>query len=418
MQYRVVPNRHLEIERLFEDINLNCRQSESLCENINQAQEQATIDCQRLREMSELLESQANAGQIPLHLSKPKHDKKREFEKIVHESLIAIARMFSTLGGLFQDIYTRIDSFLERELTSEIRNWLRCQQLAGNGASMENGNMDQLQSWSEQLLEAILNQCRTISRAQHMLTSPLAYNDPSNLIGSLAELNEKYTGLIVKITQKTFIIEKQPPQVMKTNTRFTSTVRLLVGVKASLHHYPPRVDVSIISEAQASNLVRSKDALTDSLLKECAGEILNNHGPMEFNSISNQLSLNLRNMQLKKIRRTEKKGTESVMDEKFALLFLTRFKIGEQFYRAWTLSLPVVAVVHGNQEPHAWATVTWDNAFAEPVRYTKLSSLFSGSFPGAGSNRITVLSESSAVQHTGQGDLEQGRRGAEHQIQK
>ena len=34
----------------------------------------------------------------------------------------------------------------------------------------------------------------------------------------------------------------------------------------------------------------------------------------------------------------------------------------------WTLSLPVVVIVHGNQEPHAWATVTWDNAFAEPGR--------------------------------------------------
>lgn len=24
--------------------------------------------------------------------------------------------------------------------------------------------------------------------------------------------------------------------------------------------------------------------------------------------------------------------------------------------------------MHGNQEAHAWATVTWDNAFAEPGR--------------------------------------------------
>ena len=36
--------------------------------------------------------------------------------------------------------------------------------------------------------------------------------------------------------------------------------------------------------------------------------------------------------------------------------------------QVWTLSLPVVVIVHGNQEPHAWATVTWDNAFAEPGR--------------------------------------------------
>lgn len=29
------------------------------------------------------------------------------------------------------------------------------------------------------------------------------------------------------------------------------------------------------------------------------------------------------------------------------------------------MSLPVAVIVHGNQEPHAWATITWDNAFAE-----------------------------------------------------
>lgn len=27
-----------------------------------------------------------------------------------------------------------------------------------------------------------------------------------------------------------------------------------------------------------------------------------------------------------------------------------------------------MVIVHGNQEAHAWATVTWDNAFAEPGR--------------------------------------------------
>lgn len=59
------------------------------------------------------------------------------------------------------------------------------------------------------------------------------------------------------------------------------------------------------------------------------------------------------------------------MDEKFSLLFQSQFKVGgsEPIYQVWTLSLPVVVIVHGNQEPHAWATVTWDNAFAEPVNF-------------------------------------------------
>lgn len=36
-----------------------------------------------------------------------------------------------------------------------------------------------------------------------------------------------------------------------------------------------------------------------------------------------------RNMQLKKIKRAEKKGTESVMDEKFALLFKSTFQTAD-----------------------------------------------------------------------------------------
>lgn len=42
-----------------------------------------------------------------------------------------------------------------------------------------------------------------------------------------------------------------------------------------------------------------------------------------------------RNMQLKKIRRAEKKGSESVVDEKFALYFCTSVAIGSD------LSFPV-----------------------------------------------------------------------------
>ena len=38
------------------------------------------------------------------------------------------------------------------------------------------------------------------------------------------------------------------------------------------------------------------------------------------------------NMSLKKIKRAEKKGTESVMDEKFALLFWSEFSIGNGEY--------------------------------------------------------------------------------------
>ena len=49
---------------------------------------------------------------------------------------------------------------------------------------------------------------------------------------------------------------------------------------------------------------------------------------MEYHQATGQLSVSFRNMSLKKIKRAEKKGTESVMDEKFALLFWSEFSIG------------------------------------------------------------------------------------------
>lgn len=95
-------------------------------------------------------------------------------------------------------------------------------------------------------------------------------------------LNTQITQLLSSLVTSTFIIEKQPPQVMKTNTRFTSTVRLLVGAKLNVHMTPPQVKVSIISEAQANALLKN-----DKMAKngEASGEILNNTGTMEYHQV-------------------------------------------------------------------------------------------------------------------------------------
>lgn len=57
----------------------------------------------------------------------------------------------------------------------------------------------------------------------------------------------------------TFIIEKQPPQVLKTQTKFSATVRLLVGGKLNVHMNPPQVKATIISELQAKALLKNEN---------------------------------------------------------------------------------------------------------------------------------------------------------------
>ena len=51
-------------------------------------------------------------------------------------------------------------------------------------------------------------------------------------------------------------------------------------------------------------------------------------------------------MQLRKIKRAEKKGTESVMDEKFSLLFQSKFSVGggELVFQVCTVNNRISAI--------------------------------------------------------------------------
>lgn len=64
--------------------------------------------------------------------------------------------------------------------------------------------------------------------------------------------------LSLSSSYSTFIIEKQPPQVLKTQTKFAATVRLLVGGKLNVHMNPPQVKATIISELQAKALLKNE----------------------------------------------------------------------------------------------------------------------------------------------------------------
>ncbi|XP_047039673.1 signal transducer and activator of transcription 5B isoform X3 [Helicoverpa zea] len=254
-------------------------------------------------------------------------------------------------------------------LDEELIKWKREQQLSGNGVPMQS-NLNTIQEWCELLADLIWTSRQQVNNVARINTKTIVELRQPHLAEMLDEMSKQVTGLLSTLVTSTFVIEKQPPQVMKTNTRFTATVRLLVGGQLNVYMTPPRVSVVIISEQQAQLLLKSETQAGKGKQPVECGDILNNTGTMEYQPTSRQLSVSFRNMQLRKIKRAEKKGTESVMDEKLTLLFQSQFNVGggELVFQVWTLSLPVVVIVHGNQEPHGWATVTWDNAFSPPGR--------------------------------------------------
>lgn len=318
-------------------------------------------DCAKIRATIQQVENQP-AGQSNPELITQLKEQQKQIEQQLQQKVTTMMSLRLKLFNNLKETVTTLSSLQSRVLDEELLRWKREQQLAGNGAKF-NSNLDIIQEWCENLAEIIWFNRQQIKKTEQLTQKiPLQLPVPFDL----GTLNTKITQLLSSLVTSTFIIEKQPPQVMKTNTRFASTVRLLVGGKLNVYMNPPQVKVTIISESQANGLLKN-DKIGKS---DMSGEILNNTGSMEYQQASRQLSVSFRNMQLRKIKRAEKKGTESVMDEKFSLLFTSQFSVGggELHFQVWTLSLPVVVIVHGNQEPHAWATVTWDNAFAEPGR--------------------------------------------------
>jgi len=273
----------------------------------------------------------------------------------------ALANRRGELVTVLVENFKQVQELQAHVLDKELIDWKREQQLSGNGKTMSL-SLEVLQEWCEGLAQ-VLWEMRT--QTKQLIQDKEQLADSNQATTALPELLKGVTGLLSNLVTGTFIIEKQPPQVMKTHTRFTATVRLLVGGQLQVHMASPSVCVNIVSETQAAQLLNSTAHGSGKREEFTSGEILNGQGNMEYHAATRQVSVTFRNLQLKRIKRTEKKGTESVMEEKFSVYFWTEFQIGELKFQVWTLSLPVVVIVHGNQEPQALATITWDNAFAE-----------------------------------------------------
>ncbi|XP_050079990.1 signal transducer and transcription activator isoform X1 [Anopheles maculipalpis] len=345
-----------EVFNAVQQLQIMVRTNENDNRNLMKEYEHLLLEVHELQKNRAQLETIENT-EMRTHA----HNQLAQHQKMVNDRLqLCTGKRLALVDG-FRKTILIIDEVQNKVLNKYLSQWKINQGFAGNGASMMSAsNLDTIQAWCESLAEIIWSTKDQIRLA--IKNKSKLHVEQEDVPDLLPQAMVDVTNLLKMLITNTFIIEKQPPQVMKTNTRFAATVRLLVGNTLNIKMVNPQVKVSIISEAQAQQTQQTNKASEQS-----CGEIMNNIGNLEYNETTKQLSVSFRNMQLKKIKRAEKKGTECVMDEKFALLFQSSFAVGhgDLVFSVWTISLPVVVIVHGNQEPQSWATITWDNAFAD-----------------------------------------------------
>nr|XP_055031343.1 signal transducer and activator of transcription 5B [Misgurnus anguillicaudatus] len=356
------PQRYQQINQTFEELRVMMQETENDLRKLQHSQEYFIIQYQeslRIQAQLSSLTSLPPAERVQRETGL--QSRKSTLEAWLTREANTLQKYRQELAEKHQKTLTLLRKQQALIVDDELIQWKRRQQLAGNGGPAE-GGLDILQTWCEKLADMIWQNRQQIRRVEH-LTQQLPIPGPTEEL--LAELNATVTDIISALVTSTFIIEKQPPQVLKTQTKFSATVRLLVGGKLNVHMNPPQVKASIVSEQQAKALLKNENTRNDS-----SGEILNNNCVMEYHQTTGTLSAHFRTMSLKRIKRSDRRGAESVTEEKFTVLFESQFSVGgnELVFHVKTLSLPVVVIVHGSQDNNATATVLWDNAFSEPGR--------------------------------------------------
>lgn len=107
-------------------------------------------------------------------------------------------------------------------IDQKIKEWQRSQALAGNGAPLPD-NLKDIQTCIENLLQLL----RKLFEAAQIIVQLNMCSDEDKV--KIHRIGETLTIIREHIIVSSFIVEKQPPQVMKTNTRFAATVRWLIG---------------------------------------------------------------------------------------------------------------------------------------------------------------------------------------------
>jgi len=360
-------NVNRQILEKFEALQRSTQETEAELRRMQLNQEQFIIQYQeslKINNQLAQLAAQPN-GQTRLDNEQRLQKQKQTLDAQLSQNAQQLLKLRLALAEQHNVTCQNLSELQAHFLDEQLIGWKRMQQLAGNGAQFD-ASLDTLQQWCETLADLVWQNRQQIKKVE-LLRNQLPINLPPNTVDLIPALNSTITNLLSSLVTSTFIIEKQPPQVLKKDSRFTATIRLLVGGKLNVHMNPPTVKATIISEEQARTLLKHDKA---SIKNDTCGDILNNMGTMEYHQANGQLSVTFRNMALKRIRRAEKKGNETVTEEKFSILFQSQFSVGggELVFQVWTLSLPAVVTVHGNQECNALATILWDNAFAEPGR--------------------------------------------------
>lgn len=364
------PDPHVALRKQLDVLVKDSQKNDTFLKEIEQLKEQYVIKFQEVSGKIDKYQQEAQKVQNSSQLNE--NEKKQRIEHIKQE-MEKIQQELSKMGeelsitkrlGFIECLCTHLKKLSEIVKTNfdEIAEWRHLQQRSLCGFKSPQ-SLDKLQEICETLAELLWKLFQQASQLDNLFHQAFQGNELE--LKRMDNVKTSARNLMKLFLTKTFIIEKQPPQVLKIQTKFGVVVRHLLGGKLNIQTHPPEVTCTLISEKQAQglNVGNRKSSVSSN-----NSPVLNNKKTLEFNQVTGKLIGEFKNLSLAKATRQGGKNKEVVTEEKSALLFSTQINLGKEIFNITVISVPVVVTVHGNQQCDAEATVFWDNAFADKER--------------------------------------------------
>lgn len=370
MEESAPPDPHAGLRKELESLVKDSQKNDALLKEIEQLKEQYVIKFQEVTGRIALMDAQKsqmnNSSQLSEKDKKQRAEKlKAESDKLQHE----LSKMGEELSitkrlGFIECLCHHLKklSEIEKSIFEEIAEWKHLQKRSLCGFPCP-PSLDKLQEICETLAELLWKLFQQASQLDNLFHQAFQGNDIE--LKRMENVKVSARNLMQWFLTKTFVIEKQPPQVLKKETKFGVVIRHLLGDKLNVQIHPPEVTCSLISEKQAQSLYTGRGK---SNVSANANPVLNSKKTLEFNQVTRKLIAEFKNLSLTKATRHGGKNKEVVTEEKSALYFSTQITLGKEQFNIFVMSVPVVVTVHGNQQCDAEATVFWENAFSEKER--------------------------------------------------
>lgn len=150
---------------------------------------------------------------FPQETEEKKNERLRLKNEDMHRIYNSIVSHIFNLTEKFCDVLNDTKDCLEIVIVKHLATWKTNQGLRGNGAVIFD-NLKIIQEWFEHLSDIIWS-----TREQIRLLNQTQIKFNPQLDNKSEQFLKQITDLLTLLITNAFIIEKQPPQVMKTNTR-------------------------------------------------------------------------------------------------------------------------------------------------------------------------------------------------------